>query len=88
MKVEYSKVFLKDIRKITDENLKNDIMKVIVDFKSAQSLSEMSNIKKMRGHSEAYRMRIGKFRLGFYYNGETVELERFVKRETIYKLFP
>lgn len=88
MKVEYSKVFLKDIQKITDEKLKNDVMKIIVDFKSAQRLSEMSNVKKMRGHSEAYRMRIGKFRLGFYYNGETVELERFVKRETIYKLFP
>lgn len=88
MKVEYSKVFLKDIQKITDEKLKNDVMKIIVDFKPAQRLSEMSNVKKMRGHSEAYRMRIGKFRLGFYYNGETVELERFVKRETIYKLFP
>lgn len=88
MKVEYSKLFLKDIQKITDEKLKNDVMKIIVDFKSAQSLFEMSNVKKMRGHSEANRMRIGKFRLGFYYNGETVELERFVKRETIYKLFP
>lgn len=42
----------------------------------------------MRGHSEAYRLRIGKYRLGFYYDGNTIQLARFVKKEIIYNLFP
>ena len=48
----------------------------------------ISNIKRMKGHSEAYRIRIEKYRLGFYFDGEVIELARFAKREDIYKLFP
>jgi len=42
----------------------------------------------MKGHSGAFRIRIGKYRLGFYFDGEVIELARFAKREDIYKLFP
>ena len=88
MEIVFAKLFLKDIQKITDVTLKSEVKKAIEDFETAQSLIELSNIKKIRGHSEAYRLRIGKYRLGFYCDGLTVKLARFVKRETIYKLFP
>jgi mRNA interferase RelE/StbE len=88
MDVIFAKLFLKDIRNISDENLKKEVLKAIFDFESAQNLVELSNIKKMKGHSEAYRLRIGNYRLGFYYEGFTIKLARFVKRESIYKLFP
>lgn len=88
MEVVFAKLFLKDLQKIADANLKREVLKVIDDFESAQNLFELSNIKKIRGHSEAYRLRIGKYRLGFYYDGKIVKLGRFVKRETIYRLFP
>lgn len=88
MEIIFAKLFLKDIQKITDATLKSEVKKAIEDFETAQSLIELSNIKKMRGHSDAYRLRIGKFRLGFYCDGKIVKLARFVKRENIYKLFP
>lgn len=88
MEVVFAKLFLKDLQKITDTNLKSEVLKSIEDFESAQNLFELSNVKKMRGNAEAYRLRIGKYRLGFYFDGKIVQLARIVKIEIIYNLFP
>lgn len=88
MEVEYLKNFMKDLQKLNDVTLKKQLFDVINDFKLADNLNNLSNIKKLKGHPEAYRTRIGKYRLGFYFNGKTIEMARFVKREDIYKLFP
>lgn len=88
MKVIYLKSFLKDIQKLKDNILKENVLDVIIEVKNAQSLDELSNIKKLKGHTEAYRLRIGKYRLGFYFYENIVEFARFAKREDIYKLFP
>lgn len=88
MIVKFSKPFSKDLHKIKDSTLKNDLIQAIVFFENSENIEGISNIIKMKGHSEAYRMRIGKYRLGFYFDGETIELARFAKRDDIYKLFP
>lgn len=88
MIVKFSKPFSKDLHKINDLTLKNDLIQVIVLLENSKSIAGISNIIKMKGHSEAYRMRIGKYRLGFYFDGETIVLVRFAKRDDIYKLFP
>jgi mRNA interferase RelE/StbE len=88
VRIKFGKLFSKDLIKIKDSTLKKDIVEVIVLLENSESIQNISNIKKMKGHSEAYRMRIGKYRLGFYFDGEVIELARFAKREDIYKLFP
>jgi len=88
MTVEYLGQFSKDLLKITDESLKDDLFNAIINLKKAEALSSVSNGKKLKGYQNAYRIRIGKYRLGFYFDGEVVELARFAKREDIYKLFP
>lgn len=88
MKVEYLKQFSKDLLKINDETLKNNLFEIIVLLKETENLNLLSNVKKLKGHTEAYRIRIGKYRLGLFFDGEVVELARFAKREDIYKLFP
>ena len=88
MRVKFGKLFSKDLLKIKDSTLKKDIVEVIETLENSESIQNISNIKKIRGHSEAYRVRLGKFRLGFYFDGEVIELARFVKWEDIYKLFP
>ncbi|WP_269240161.1 type II toxin-antitoxin system RelE family toxin [Flavobacterium limnophilum] len=88
MKVEYLKQFSKDLLKVKDESLKDDLFNAIIILKNAETLNVLSNIKKLKGYQDAYRIRIGKYRLGFYFDGEVIELARFVKREDIYKLFP
>jgi mRNA-degrading endonuclease RelE of RelBE toxin-antitoxin system len=88
MQVVYLKHFLKDIQKLNDSIIKKQLLELISDFKKANSLLDLTQVKKIRGHSEAYRIRIGKYRLGFYFNGEIIEFARFAKCEDIYKLFP
>ena len=88
MEVVYLKQFLKDIQKLNDATVKKQLALLISDFKNAVNLSELLQVKKLKGHSEAYRVRVGKYRLGFYFDGKIIEFARFAKREDIYKLFP
>ncbi|WP_432673111.1 type II toxin-antitoxin system RelE family toxin [Flavobacterium sp. SM2513] len=88
MIVEFSKKFLKDIEKISDNQLKGQIGDAIILFETADTLFEINNVKKLKGHQEAYRFRLGKYRIGFYCDGIKVEMERFLKRNDIYNLFP
>jgi mRNA interferase RelE/StbE len=88
MKVLFGSVFQKDLMKIKDSNLKSKIKKAIITLEESENLLQISNVKKMRGHSSAYRIRIGDYRLGFYFEDDVVNIARVVKRNDIYKLFP
>lgn len=57
-------------------------------MESIDSLDEIPNIKKLKGHKSAYRIRIGDYRLGFFFENTTIIFARFVHRKDIYKIFP
>ena len=86
MEVFFLRSFLNDIKKVKDQKLKEKDL--IIEFENAEKLEGFSNVIKMKGHSIAYRARIGTYRLGFYYENNTLELARFLKRNDIYKVFP
>jgi len=88
MKVEYLKSFKKDLLGLTNKQLNVSIKKLIGELESAESISIIKNVKKLKGHNYAYRIRIGDYRIGVFYEGETVELARLVHRKDIYKVFP
>lgn len=88
MKVEYLKSFKKDLLGLTNKQLNVSIKKLVGDLESAESISIIKNIKKLKGHNYAYRIRIGDYRIGVFYEGETVELARLAHRKDIYKVFP
>lgn len=88
MIVLFGKLFSKDLLKIKDVTLKKEIMLTIIEIENSENIHAIPNVLKMKGHPEAYRMRMGKYRIGFYFDGEKIELHRFAKREDIYKLFP
>lgn len=88
MNVIYTKTITKDVRKIKDEKLTDKLTAIIQQLKTASSLEEIQQLKKLKGHPAAYRIRVGDYRLGFYYEENTVILARMVKRSVIYKLFP
>jgi mRNA interferase RelE/StbE len=88
MRVTYSKAVIKDVRNIKDEKLISKIEMVVNQLKSAKSIEEISQLKKIKGHPAAHRIRIGDYRLGLYITADLIELVRFVKRNDIYKLFP
>ncbi|MHA7832455.1 MAG: type II toxin-antitoxin system RelE family toxin [Flagellimonas sp.] len=88
MKIKYHKSLEKDLRKINDKKVKQKLKLIILEMKKAKILDELTSVKKLAGHPNAFRMRIGSYRLGFYYENNTLILSRFVKRNDIYKLFP
>jgi mRNA interferase RelE/StbE len=51
-------------------------------------LSEIQNVKKIKGHKTAYRYRKGKYRIGFYFEDNQVIFAAFAPRDKIYKKFP
>lgn len=64
MKVEFRKSFEKDLGKIRDEELLMRVKAVIEEVENADSLLDISNIKKLKADGDYYRIRIGDYRVG------------------------
>jgi mRNA interferase RelE/StbE len=88
MQIQITKDFAKKFRKIKDKKLAQAILFVINEVQSAETFTEIKNVKKLSGHSNAYRIRVGKFRIGVFVKGNIVEFNNFAHRSKIYKLFP
>ena len=88
MNLEIRSSFEKDIKKIKDKTLKQRIRKAIVKIQDAKKLSDIGDVKKMGGADNAYRLRIGEYRIGFYYIDKKIILARFKGRKELYQYFP
>ena len=88
MTVTFNRYFLKDLDKLPGAALKADVADVIEAVECAVSLSELANVKKLKGFKTAYRIRVGDFRIGVVVVRGVVEFVRVVDRKDIYKLFP
>lgn len=89
MQVKYRETFLKDLRKIKNKASKKKVEQVLQRVLQANELSEIPNLKKMKGSNvPAYRIRLGDYRIGFYFQNQTVEFARLLSRKDIYKRFP
>ena len=49
----------KDLRKINDKKVKQKLKLIILEMKEAKFLDELSSVKKLAGHPNAFRMRVG-----------------------------
>lgn len=82
MEVVYKRAITKDAK------LKRSLKSCIASLKSATDITEIPAAKKLSKHPSAYKIRLGKYRLGFYLEDDTITLARFAKRPDIYKSFP
>lgn len=88
MNVIYLESLAKDLKKIKNKKLLKSLSQVFTTLEETDDLFKISSVKKMSGHPDAYRVRIGDYRLGIYYSDNEITIARFVKRNDIYKLFP
>ena len=88
MKVEFLRGFEKDLLRIHDKRLAKMLLNSIHLFENAEFLENIPNIKKLKGHSTAYRYRKGKYRIGFYVEDNTITFAAFAPRSKIYQKFP
>ena len=71
MNVEYSKDFEKSVKKLSGKML-NSIRRVITEVKSAESLKDITDCKKLVGYRNVYRIRIGDYRAFFTFHIEII----------------
>jgi mRNA interferase RelE/StbE len=88
MKVEFLKQFSKDLEDLVGASIKRQVGDLIEELESLDSIPKMANLKKLKGHRNAYRVRMGDYRIGFFLDGNTVTFARLLHRKDIYKQFP
>jgi len=89
MNVEFDRSFLKSLRKLNDSQLLEKIEKLIVTLEQSDSLSKIMTVKKIVGHQNYYRIRLGDYRIGIEkINSNTVRLIIVAHRKDIYAVFP
>lgn len=88
MKVIFLDKFSKDLDKLKDKKARQSIKNAILKVEEAPSLEKITGLKRLKGEKEAYRLRIGNYRIGFYIQGDTVEMARLAHRKDIYDVFP
>jgi len=88
MKTAFKASFLKAIKKIDSNQLKTDIANAILNVESAESLRQISQLKKLKGYKQYYRIRIGNYRIGIKIEGDTVFFVDIDHRSNIYRIFP
>jgi mRNA interferase RelE/StbE len=46
------------------------------------------NCKKLKGSTNAYRIRLGEYRIGFVFEDDHIDFVRFLHRSKVYDVFP
>ena len=87
MKIEIRKSFTKDADKLPAP-FRRHLAEIIEAMEKTNLPAHLANCKKLTGHKTAYRIRMGQYRIGFYYEHETIELVRILHRKEIYRFFP
>jgi mRNA interferase RelE/StbE len=88
MKTAFKKSFLKELKKLKNENLKKLISDCILQVESAENVAHIKNLKKLTGYDFYYRIRVGDYRIGLKIEKEVVYFVVCEHRKDIYKSFP
>lgn len=87
MKVDYSKNFEKSVRKLSGKILQS-VINMIDEVKSAESVEDITDCKKIETINNVYRIRVGSkrafFVLHIYVDGEIVRFEYLFSRGEAY----
>lgn len=88
MKVTFRQSFARDLKKIKDKAVLEQIKRTIERIETAQNLSGMKELGKLSGSPGYYRIRIGAYRLGIAVQNDKVAFVRCLHRRDIYRYFP
>jgi mRNA interferase RelE/StbE len=85
----YKKTFLKDLSKLHPSNRRRIEKLVFDEIPNLSSIFAGSDIKKMKGYEDFYRIRMGDYRIGIKVeHSRKIRFYRVKSRDDIYKVFP
>lgn len=87
MKVQFLNSFEKDLNNVPLP-VRHKVVELVGRIEAAVSIRQIEQVKKLRGYKNAYRIRIGKFRLGLLARGDLVQFVHLLDRKNIYRVFP
>jgi mRNA interferase RelE/StbE len=89
MNTEYLPTFIKDLKALRGNPTYQAIYRLAFEeIPNVENLSEIPNLIKLKGYGNAYRIRIGDYRVGFFIYKETIQFSRVLHRREIYRYFP
>ena len=88
MEIAFTKTFSKQIDAVRNESLKSQLVRVVQNVISANTLQDIVNLKKMKGHQTAYRVKIGDYRIGLFFEDGLIVFAYLAHRKDIYNRFP
>ena len=89
MKVAYRKLFLKDLHSLRHSDVYGRIKELVFEtLPDSQALSEVAGLKSLRQSKNAFRIRLGEYRIGLKMEGDLIEVVRVLHRKDFYRYFP
>ena len=89
MNTEYQPTFLKDMKALKSTPYFEAIKSLVFEeIPNLSTFEEIKNLKKLVGYENAYRLRVGDYRIGLIFDGDTVTFYRVLHRKDIYRYFP
>ena len=88
MQVEFLSSFNKDLSKLSSAPEREALKRLILKLETFNLMTEIPHLKKLKGHPNAWRIRLGNYRIGLFLNNNVIQLARIVDRKDIYKVFP
>jgi mRNA interferase RelE/StbE len=70
---------------------KNDqiaVMDALDSLDEAETFADIPNMKAMQGYKNYFRIRVGNWRIGLFWDGELFQIQDVGKRGDFYKRFP
>jgi mRNA interferase RelE/StbE len=88
VKTAFTGSFLRDVRKLPDEGIREQVRNAIIAIEAAPDLRSAPNMKKLSGGGSYYRIRLGDYRIGLSVQDDVVTFVRVLPRKDINRYFP
>lgn len=88
MNIEFLSSFERDLHNIRESGILKRVKNIIELVEMADAPHEIEQLKKLRGKSDYYRIKVGDYRIGLILHGDSFIFVRFLHRKDIYRYFP
>jgi len=88
MKTAFLASFARDLRKVRDPNIREQVRAAILAVEEAPDPGSVAGLSKLSGRGPYYRMRVGDYRIGLRLEANHVTFVRVLPRREIYRFFP
>ena len=88
MNTVFTGSFLRDLKKLPDDEIRKQVRVAILSVEAAPDLRSIPNLKKLGARGPYYRIRVGEYRIGLRIENDLATFVRVLNRKEIYRYFP